>query len=410
MDDHAQAAALRRGHRPSMALVTVATLVLSFLVAPRFAVAADDAQAPQGNLPDGEWIGSMDASGVFTGAFDGVTVEVDVRVGGSIGFDVSQGAIDGEWSWTGVQVHDGDTPAGPLRAIFVSVADGPIGGSGRTLTMTGSQETNGTVFLAGTQQPVGPNVHSTGEVQVTVTFRSCGLVVGDWITPLEAISDTTGLQGSLSGSFAAAHQGDASDSDLLERLQRFRVDMNAWEGDWLETGTPDPEVGNSLASRAVALAAEAAVGADECLFDAGTDRDDFDRLLSAELVTLVRAALTTVELPASNLDAVVSELLEFGLIGSGAGDQDTAQELTELVRDQVERLISGMVLTEGTAPNGASCSQAAPCVGFDPEARHALRVASRLGLTVEVAGIQGDAQAILDHLAEAGTADEEDGA
>lgn len=192
-------------HRSSFVVALVSAIVLTLVIAPGLAAAQDDADPPQGDLPDGEWLGSLDAAGKFTESFDGVDVEVDTRLGGSIGFDITDGTIDGEWSWTALQIHDGDTPAGPMHAVFVSTADGPIEGAGRTLTLTGSQETNGTVFAAGMTQSVGPNHHSAGRVEVTVAFESCGLVVGDWITPLEAISDTGGLDESLSGSFAAAY-------------------------------------------------------------------------------------------------------------------------------------------------------------------------------------------------------------
>lgn len=61
-----------------------------------------------------------------------------------------------------------------------------------------------------------------------------------WTTPLEAISDTGGPEGSRSGSFAATYQGDDPASDLVDRLQQPRLDMNAWERELLGTGEVDP--------------------------------------------------------------------------------------------------------------------------------------------------------------------------
>jgi hypothetical protein len=219
--------------------------------------------------------------------------------------------------------------------------------------------------------------------------------------------DTTGLTGSLDGSFAAAYQGEQS--DLLERFDQLRLDMNAWERDLLETSDPDPVRATDLINRIYALEYQVRQGVDDCLFDTDGDREEFSRFLTAAARDLLWLFLTTSEPDAANLDDSITLSLDFGIVGSGASDQATAADFVAEIQNHVNRILAEQVLvqTDGVSPaTGASCSSATPCVGLNPEAQQALRAAGRLGLDVEIAGQQGSAQQTLDAL-DATEADEE---
>lgn len=398
--------------RPSFVGV-IAFVVLLALVAPRAVATADDQEAdgdgapdsPQGDLAEGEWLGSFDASGNFVGDFEGSTADVDVTVRGSLGFDVAGGAIDGEWSAWALQFMRLTTPGGPASAIFVTNADGSATGSGMTIRMTGDGSTTGSVFTGVGAQSVGPNVHPFGPLEVRVHFESCNLVVGDWVTPLSNLMDTTGLTGSLDGSFAASYQGEL-DSDLVERFEQLRLDLNDMERDLLETDVPDTVRIFDLLDRVYDMEYEVRGVGEACEFGPDLDRDDFTRFLTAAMRDLLWLVLTRGTPAAQNLEQIVTALLDFGIVGSGSQNQGTAAEFAGEIKTHVDRILAEEVVlqTDGESPTGADCS-AVTCAGFNPEARQALRVASRLGLDIEVAGQQLPAREALDLLE--GTTEEE---
>jgi len=400
--------------RPTIVGTIAFAMLLALIPPPALAVADDDtgedgaSQAPQGQLPEGEWLGSFDASGVFAGNFDGSTADVDVRVRGSLGFDVVSGSISGEWSLFALQFMQLTTPGGPASAFFASNASGPVDGTGTTVRMTGEGSTSGSVFTSAGAQNVGPNAHAVGPLEVRVDFASCDLVVGDWITPLSALMDTTGLTGSLDGSFAASYQGEL-ESDLLERFQQLRLDLNDWERDLLETGEPDRARGNELFNRIYSMEYEIRGVGEECHFGPDMDRDDFTRFLTAAARDLLWLVLTLSEPDAATLDDIISVLLDFGIVGSGSQDQGTAAEFTGEIKGHVDRILAEEVVVQTDGENPVTerpCSTDLPCVGLNPEARQALRAASRLGLDVEIAGRQGSARTILDDLTDSRDAQE----
>ncbi len=392
--------------RPSFVGV-IAFVVLLALVAPRAVAIADDQEGdgdgetdrPQGDLPEGEWLGSFDASGNFVGDFEGSSADVDVTVRGSLGFDVAGGAIDGEWSAWALQFMRLTTPAGPANAFFVTNADGPVSGSGMTIRMTGDGTTTGQVFSEFGAQNVGPNVHPFGPLEVRVQFESCNLVVGDWVTPLSNLMDTTGLTGSLDGSFAASYQGEL-DSDLVERFEQLRLDLNDMERDLLETDVPDTVRIFDLLDRVYDMEYEVRGVGEACEFGPDLDRDDFTRFLTAAMRDLLWLALTRGTPTAENLDQVITTLLDFGIIGSGSQNQGTAAEFAGEISKQVDRILAEEIVlqTEGEVSSGESCSSAVPCLRFNAEARQAIRAASRLGLDVEINGEQYPSRDALDRI------------
>ncbi|TVR31974.1 MAG: hypothetical protein EA388_12695 [Nitriliruptor sp.] len=391
--------------RSSIAGVITLAVLLALVPLSPSAVADDDGSdgddvpdGPAGDLPAGEWLGSFDAFGNFVGDFDGSSADVDVRVRGSLGFDVAGGSIDGEWSAWALQFMRLSTPGGPASAFFATNADGPVGGSGMTIRMTGDGTTSGNVFTSAGAQSVGPNVHPFGPLEVRVHFESCNLVAGDWITPLTSLMDTTGLTGSLDGSFAASYQGEL-DSDLLDRFQQLRLDLNAMERDFLETDEPDAERVFDLINQVIAMEYEVRGVGEACEFGPDLDRDGFVRFLTAAMRDLMWLALTRGTPTAENLDEAITVLLDFGIVGSGSQNQGTAAEFSGAIGEHVDRILAEelVVVTDGTNPVfGNDCSTAAPCVGHNEEARQALRAASRLGLDVEIAGQQQSAREALD--------------
>jgi len=392
-------------------------VMLLALVVPRGIAVADNHGSdgdempgrPQGNLPEGEWLGDFNASGNFVGDFDGSSADVAVLVRGSLGFDSSGGSLSGEWSMWALQLHRLQTPGGEGRGVFTTNADGPVGGSGRTIRMTGDGTTSGTVIFASGSQNVGPNAHGVGPMEVRGDFASCNLIVGDWVTPLTALIDTTGLTGSLDGSFAASYQGEL-DSDLRDRFQQLRLDLNEWERDFLETDVPDAERIFALLDRIDAMEKEVRGVGEACEFGPDLDRDDFTRFLTAAMRDLLWLALTRGTPHAQGLDRVITGLLDFGIVGSGSQNQGTAAEFSDEIKKHVDRIIAEEVLvqTDGENPvTGHECSPAVPCFGFNPEARQAVRAASRLGLDIELGGQQQSARESIDAL-DAGMADGED--
>lgn len=400
--------------RRSVVAAAVSAAMVLLVAFPAVSIAvedgADDDAAPEGNLPDGDWLGSYDAQGTYTGSFDGSQAEIDVIIRGGVGFASQAGALDGEWSHWALGLLAMQTPGGPGSGIFVTQAEGAVDGHGRTVRMTGEQVTTGHVIAAGRVFEVGPNVHAAGPLEVELTFEGCNLVVGDWIAPLTSLMDTGTLTGSLEGSFAASYQGEL-DSDLLARFQQLRLDLNAWERDLLETDVLVADQIFGLLRRILDMEYEVRGVGEACEFGPDGDRDDFTRFLTAAMRDLTWLTLTRGQPAAQHLDEFITVLLDFGIVGSGSQNQGTAAEFAEVIGDHVDRILAAEVVvqTEGEHPTaGIDCSTAAPCLALNPEARQALRAASRLGLDVEIAGSQSSAREILDRL-ESLQAEQEEG-
>ena len=390
--------------RGSVIAAAVAAAMLLVVAFPAMSSAdeddPEDGAVLDGNLPDGEWLGSYDAQGTYTGSFDGSQATTDVIIRGGVGFESQAGILDGEWSHWALGLMAMQTPGGAGSGIFITQAEGPVDGSGRTVRMTGEQVTTGHVIAAGRTFDIGPNVHPAGPLEVELHFEGCNLVVGDWIAPLTDLMETGTLTGSLEGSFAASYQGEL-ESDLVERFQQLRLDLNEWERDLLETDVLDADQLFGLLKRIYDMEYEVRGVGEACEFGPDGDRDDFTRFLTGAMRDLVWLALTRGEPGAANLDEVITVLLDFGIVGSGSRNQGTAAEFVEVIGEHVDRILAEEVVvqTDGENPrSGTDCSPAAPCVGLNPEARQALRAASRLGLDVEIAGSQSSARELLDQL------------
>jgi len=174
----------------------VALAVLLVLVPPLPpSSAADEQRRVYDNpIPDGAWLGEMDAVGRDAGTVEGIPATVTARVDGASVFDIVQGSASGDWSWTGLMLVDVEAPQADAVLVAGLRGAGAVGGGDRTLELTGSSTTEGSVVSSAGSQNVGPNVEPI-DLDVQVTSASCNTVVGDWISPLDGAIDPAGLDG-----------------------------------------------------------------------------------------------------------------------------------------------------------------------------------------------------------------------
>lgn len=362
-----------------------------------------DESAP---FSDGDWVGTMSASGTASADIGEVHGDLTTTFFGPIEFASDDGDVvgDGELSGASVMWFTGAI----LGYITMQhEAWGGLEGDAEGLVFDGTHTTEGTSVAlcpVSGSYPVGPNEGPFGPFDVEVVAFDCHRVFGDWSASFEAAALEGGWHtADIDGQFHADRFIVDVSPNLRDRAEQLLDDYNSWSddvrgnvhADAQEAGTVfDAELRAEimdLTNRAIDLEHDIrGAGGDElCAF--GTQLGDVSFLLTAAVQELMIFVLEGHAAVDGSLLRDIEEILSYmGGIGPGAVRPGKAQQLEGLLEQRGAEVLEDHLVTDPSEHSraGQQCTDARPCLDPTQDALEVLRIGSKHELTYEAGGLE----------------------
>ena len=360
---------------------------------------------------DGQWVGTMSASGSAAADLGGVDGDLTTSFSGPIDFTVDDGEVTGGGELSGASVI-WFTGAILGYITMQHAAWGELEGDSESLVFDGTHSTEGTAVALSPAQgrhPVGPNEGPFGPFDAEVVGFDCNRVLADWSTSFEAAALEGGWQtADIDGQLHADRFIIDLGPDLRDRAEQLLEDYNSWVDDVYDNVHADAEQAETvfdaelraeiyeLINRAVDLEFDIrGAGGDElCAF--GTDLGRFSFVLTAmtqEVAIFIlqgHAGLT-----GDTLRTLGNILSAMGGIGPGAIRAGKAEHIESLMEERGSEILEDEVVTDPAEAHedGTPCTDARPCLDATQDVLEVLRAGAKHDLTFEAGGVEIDSEA-----------------